>query len=161
MTPILLSACQNWKEFKTSEGDFSIMMPGAPTYDKIASNTSLGYLDTNNYTVTSKKATYIISYADYPDSLINMYTPEKILDTAEDSVVAKSQFILRNESNITLNNYPGREYRLESTDGKSIYIVRAYLVSHRFYLLIIVTSKDDQFSSVVTKYMDSFKLIPK
>ena len=134
-------------------------MPGNPTYQKITTNTPLGPIDLNTYTLIGNTATYTVAYSDYSDSMVKLSSPESILDSGRDSAVASVQGKLLGELIIMLDNYPGREFRVESVDGKSTFTARAYLVSHRLYQILIVTPKQDSFSNDVTKFLDSFKLL--
>jgi hypothetical protein len=160
-TVLMFSACQNsMKEFKPLDGGFSILMPGNPTYEKVTSNTVLGPIDIHTFILVGKTHTYAVGYSDYSDSAFRLSTPDQMFDTKRDGTIDNLQGKLLSELIIEMDGYNGREWRIESANERSIFTIRVYIVGHRVYQLEIASAKEDSFSNEVTKYLDSFKLIP-
>jgi hypothetical protein len=158
-----LTSCQQvtWKEFSSHEGAFSTLMPGTPTEKTQKVNTQAGTIDIHGFTLEQKSFTYMVSYNEYPDAIVQAASADKILDAARDGGVSNVQGKLLSELIISLDKYPGREIRIEAADGKHTVKTRIYLVKNRLYQVLVVTPKEGSFSNDVTKFLDSFKLLEK
>ena len=152
------AASATWKEFSSSEGSFSILMPGEPTEQTKTVNTKAGAIDLHLFIFQQKNVAYFVSYVEYQEELVQANNAEKLLDGARDGAVSNVQGKLLNEVSISLEKYPGREIRIQVPDGKHTIQTRMYLVKNRLYQVMIVTPKEDSFSKDVTKFLDSFKL---
>jgi hypothetical protein len=167
LTPVFLAlfliGCEQsaWKEFSSSEGAFSILVPGTPNEQAISVNTEAGSIDGHLFMVGRKDMSYLVAYADYPDTLIQKRTPDAMLDGARDGAVANAQGKLLGELVISINGYPGRELKIESPDGQGIMKARIFMVGHRLYQVGVVTPKEKALSRNIGKFLDSFKLLKK
>lgn len=158
---VAVLGCQqdSWGEYKSTEGGFSILMPGNPVHNKQTYNTDVGALDINIYGLEQEGIAYYVIYMDYPDSLVQQRTPDKFLDNARDEALANGQGKLLSEEAISLNSYPGREIKIERADGKTIETTRMYLVGHRLYGIQAITSRENSSSASVGNFLDSFRLV--
>ncbi len=106
---ILLIGCQRstWEEFSSSEGAFSILMPGAPTEHTNTVNTAVGPIDAYFFLLEQKDIAYMVGYSDYPDTVVQKTNPDAILEGARNGAVANVQGKLLKELIISLNGYPG------------------------------------------------------
>jgi len=150
-----------WKEFFSNEGSFSILMPGVPTEQTKRLNTKAGAIDMHLFILEQKNVAYFVSHIDYQEELLQQRNDDEILDGARNGAVKNVQGKLLSEVPISLDNYPGREIRIETSDGKHTIQTRIYLVKNRLYQVMIVTPKENSFSKDVTKFLDSFKLLEK
>lgn len=155
--------CQNssWNEFKPPDGSFSVSMPSIPTYAKQTENRSIGPIDLNTYSLQKNDIYYSVAYYDYPDSYIQQSAPDKILDDARDGEIAGLQGKLQIEQFITLDNFPGRQEKIETPDGKDVIQSRMYLVGHRMFVILTDTNNENALSGDINKYLDSFNLLSK
>jgi hypothetical protein len=98
---------------------------------------------------------------DFSPDVANL-DPQALLDESVrshmDSIKAKA----RMKKEITLNGYPGREFRFETLEDGTIFIarVRYYLVENRMYMLAVFSTAPDSSSPEIDKFMDSFQLKP-
>jgi len=156
---VFLVGCHQpgWKEFRSSEGAFSILLPGTPT-EQIS---TAGPIDFHFFVLEQKDITYMVGYSDYPDTLVQERTPDVMLDGTRDGAVANVQGELLSELIISLNEYPGRELKIESHGGKVTTKTRIFMVGHRLYQVMVATRKEKAFSENVKRFLDSFKLLEK
>jgi len=147
-----------WKEFRSSEGAFSVLMPGTPEESTETLSTEIGPLNLHSFTVNQRERSYGVVYADYPEALVQNTDPEGILDGARDGAVAKVQGKLLSESFIDLDNHPGREIKVESSDRTATLRARVYLVNNRLYQTVWAGPKEDSSSEEVDRFLDSFEL---
>lgn len=153
MAVFLLTGSQQsgWKVFSSFEGAFSILMPGTFTEEINVINTVAGFIDLHRFSVEQENDVYGVSYSDYPETVVQASTPDVILEGACHGMVAGIGGKLLTESTMSLNGYPGRELIIEVAGGKGIVQARIFLVGHRLYQVMVVTSLED-----VKKFLDSF-----
>jgi hypothetical protein len=156
----VLAGCKPvpWIEFKSADGNFSVLMPGTPTADVQTVNTQSGQIEIHFYTLSTKNAVYSVSYSDYPASIFDTTPIKSILDGARDGAVKNTQGRLIDEADIALGAYPGRELNVESSGGTNVMQAHLYVVNHRLYQVIVVTGKGRASSPDLQKFLDSFKL---
>lgn len=150
-----------WVTFSTPEGRFSLQFPKQPTADVKDVETVLGTLKMYTYTASSSTVTYMASFADYPN------TPEPdrqqpVLDGVRDGVASKLQAKIFEETKISLEGNPGREFRMSKIPENGpelIYHWRIYLVGRRLYQVAAGYYKRDSQSRELPKYFDSFQLM--
>lgn len=158
---IYFAGCQQvtWEVFSSPKGSFSVQMPGTPTENKQTMNTPTGVIDIHMFILEQKGCgCYIVSYNDFPDSLIKTSSADQILDGARDGAIVKSQGKLQSEVPISINTYPGREFHVYGPDGKFAIRTRIYLVKNRLYQVGVVTSTGKSVSSDTNKFLNSFKI---
>jgi hypothetical protein len=97
----------------------------------------------------------------YPDSAIN--SNNKIMlpgfyRGAIDGAVKNVKGTLLSENTISINDYEGREFRVNYSEGLAVIKMRCFLVKNVMYMLqtICLTEKENNASS--QKFFDSFKL---
>jgi hypothetical protein len=160
---VFLLGCQQsaWKEFNSSEGAFSVLVPGTPKEQTINVNIEGTPIDCHFFMLEQKDMVYLVAYADYPEALIHGRALDAILDGARDGAVANCKGRLLGESTISLNQYLGRELKIESPDGESTMKARIFMVGRRLYQVEVATPKEKDFSKNIGKFLDSFKLLEK
>lgn len=151
-----------WKPFSSTEGNFSILMPGTPNQAQETINTEIGSVNLNQFIVERPdEARYVVAYLDVPGNLTTMLqNPEQVNEFFNGVVSGLSQTIegqILSQDNITLNNYLGKEFRVQHDDGV-LGRYRLYLVQQRIYLLGVVTSKAQYLQKSIQGFFDSFKL---
>lgn len=160
---LALIGCQQvtWEKFSSSEGAFSILMPGTPTQQVRTAKTSSGSIDAYMFLVEYRDVAYMVAYSDYPNPMIQESTPKLILDGARDGAVANVQGKLVRESIISLDKHQGRELQIESPGGKVTVTARIFLVDRRLYQVMVLMHKDKASSEDVNKFLDSFRIQPQ
>jgi|SRR5687767_6643254 len=132
---LLLSACSflnaqepTWKEFRSNEGGFSVLMPGAPTPNKVTVNTTSGVKEADTFTLNEGELNeYMIAYSKYPKTDSKKVSTDKLFDDIRNGIVLAQQGKLRSEAAITLEGHRGREIAIETPDG--------VITTARFYVV--------------------------
>ncbi len=159
----LISGCQqsSWKEFSSSNGAFSILLPKFPSEETITEDSDLGPIVLHLFTVEQNGIAYIFGYSDYPEKILQIPI-DTVLDGACNGITENAHGKVINQSPIMLENkYPGRELKVESVDKKLIAQARIFMVGQRQYQLIVSSPKEKATSQNISKYLDSFKLLIK
>jgi hypothetical protein len=157
----VLAGCKPvpWTEFKSKDGNFSVLLPGTPTESVQTLTAQSEQIDVQFYTLTTGNTAYMVSYSDYPASIFQTTPIKSILDGARDGAVKNSQGRLINETDIVLGTYPGRELNVESSDGTNVMRAHLFVVKERLYQVIVITAKGRASSPDLKKFLDSFQLI--
>ena len=147
-----------WKEFRSAEGGFVVLLPGDPSVDKKQMPTDFGPIEMNMYTVTGENIYCSVAFYDVPAGL-NKPSDQLLEDTCNGFIKGANLSEKAERRVITLGAYPGRELIGESPDGSFLLMARYYLVNKRIYLVMVGTAIADASSPEVGRYLDSFKLL--
>ena len=164
---LLVSACSflnaqepTWKEFRSNEGGFSVLMPGTPTPNKVTVNTTSGVEEANMFSLSEESLDeYIVAYSKYPKTDSKEVSTGKLFDKARDGILLVQQGKLLNEAAITLDGFSGRSIAVERPDGV-ITTARFYVVGDRFYQLSVNAKTNEREPEAPKRFLDSFKLLP-
>jgi hypothetical protein len=152
---------QQWKQFSSSEGGFTVLMPVTPTQNRQTTDGNNVSLDANLFTAVLEegKVKYSVSYTNFPDDIAQL-PPEFILDSLSSRFTNDPKIKLLNQQNIRLEQYSGKEFKFEAPDNK-IVKYRVYLVKKRLYQLTTEIPKDREssLSADIEKFMTSFQLV--
>jgi hypothetical protein len=149
-----------WKQFSSTQGGFSVLMPGTPKQLRLSQQTQIGPIDVYGFVVdqNQKSVGYVVMYADFPVNLAQTVNPKQIFNSGRDRVLNMVQGKLVSQRDVRLQRYPGKEFTYEAKG--SIVKHRLYLVNRRMYQLIVVMDKNQQqsLSRSTTGFFNSFKL---
>jgi hypothetical protein len=154
----------SWKEFSDERGMFTIMFPGIP----IDSDNASGELTGRKFTLKTS-AFYLLAYQDFPattpaDLEKDATLRKQFFDGMRDLILSRSKAKVLNESEIAVDNHPGRLTKFALPEGM---IVREkdLVVGKRVYQILVITPGElsapdgGQFDETrATKFLDSFKL---
>jgi len=163
---LLVSACSffhaqqsTWKELRSTEGGFSVLMPGTPTPNKVTVNTTSGVEEANMFSLSDDSLNeYIVAYSKYPKTNPKEVSTGKLFDKVRDGILLAQQGKLLNEAAITLDGYSGRSIAVERPDGV-ITTARFYVVDDRFYQLSVNGKTNGGEPEATNRFLDSFKLL--
>lgn len=151
---ILLGCQQNvWKEFRSPEGQFSLLMPGIPEKGMDRVNTPIGALEGHTFSVEQNEVRYRVGYADYPENLNQKPDSTHILNSIRLGVKGT----LLNERTFSLDQHPGRQLLVESSDGY-VKQIRVLLVDKRLYQLEMMAKLERASAKDTQKFFNSFQL---
>ncbi len=104
---------------------------------------------------------FMLAESTYPADVISSDKKEllnKFFRGTVDGAVKNINGKLLTESNIQLNGYPGRQFKVDYYDGVAIITMRCYLAKNVLYMLQVISEakRDDNPSN--KKFLDSFIL---
>lgn len=150
---------ETWQEFISESGGFSVLLPGKPTETIVPAKPQDNSGEERQFSLETEdeNLVYYISYTDFLNlsSQLNLSEIDEMFNSARDAFVEGGRLI--SESNLTLNEYQGRQLEREDSNGVRIK-ARMYWVYPRFYLLMVVTSTTT-FSPASDRFLNSFKLL--
>ncbi len=156
-----------WEEYRSYDGRFRVLSPGAmrPKVDSIA--TALGTLAYHTFFFEdADKATdnvvYMLSYCDYPEGSLHHDSIELVRDFFK-ATVEESAFSVAGDvtwsHDIRLGRYPGIFWRVDYKDGRAVIKTRAYLVRNRYYTIQAVMKKERSLNAAADRFLESFRLL--
>jgi hypothetical protein len=149
-----------WTPYVSSDGQFSIDLPGAPKVEDAMVGTSK--TKTILFPLSDDDA-FMVYLDDIRAGLADLRNPEtieKALDANRDGILEPGGFTLTREDKITFGQYPGRYMEMVS-DKNSDLIMRSkiYLIDNRLYALTVCGKKSFAMSPDADRYWASFKLL--
>ena len=146
-----------FKEFRSDEGGFAVLMPGKPKAQNQVLDTPVGKVNMVMYMAGSGSAGCAVSYADYPAQLINSTDPQKTLDGARNGAIKNVSGKLISETSINFHGLPARDIRIEISK-KALVTTRLILAGPRFYQLMFIAPTDKGHEQDISKFFDSFAI---
>ena len=159
------------KEFKSTEGGFTVLFPGTPKLEEQTANTGIGPIKTHLAILETASSVYYVSYVDLPAGL---ETPEEIkagLDSSRDQAIAGGHRLI-SESDVTISGVGGRELIMERNG--LIIRGRFFYLKKRLYQLIFGTpatlafrdgksspnpaDRTEKYETTSKRFFESFKL---
>lgn len=160
-SPTVAAANSKWKVFASTEGEFSVELPGTPTPSKNKTNTAVGPIDIHMFTVSgSDGSAWIANYSDYPAALAKLSKPETILQGSMNGAVEAVGGTIKTKEKITVDGFPGREFAASARQGLD-YTGRIILADNRLYQLTLVYLPGTVSQADVRKFFDSLKITKK
>lgn len=149
---------EDWKEFSSEEGRFSILMPGTPEEEQ-GDVGGARQRDVKMFSVQRKlqQQGFMVSYSDLPGVDPEGGAEVKILDSVSKNALQASKGKLIREKTITLDGIPGQELEIQVPDNGFI-ITRQYLFQTRLYQITLTSLAGRPDPAVVAKFFDSFKI---
>jgi hypothetical protein len=158
--PPLEIARSIWKPFPSSQGLFSVLLPGTPTQANTSVNTHLGTIPVNmTYVNRNKEAIYLVAYSDLPPnvSIKNSKEMNQILTEVVSGFSQGARAKLLSQKSIKLKNFPGKEIRLQ-LDKKLTARARIYLVNKRLYQVVVATNQEQNLAKSIQGFLNSFRV---
>ena len=86
---VLLSAQQStWKEVRSTEGGFSVLMPGVPAPNKVSLSTASGLKEAYMFTSKDEKFDeYLVAYSYYTEKNSGEASTDKLFDKVRDGIL--------------------------------------------------------------------------
>jgi hypothetical protein len=144
-------AAQDWTDFSSAEGRFSILMPAKAATGSFDLKTGSIKVTVHTFTALSQSIMVMCGYYDFPSP---RQDPEKVFDEARDGSIRNVRGTLLTEDKLAKDGYSGRRFRAAGS-GNVFIDEEIYLIGQRFYLITITTSTKTP-NANIEKVFDSF-----
>jgi hypothetical protein len=160
---LLLSACApqvDWKEFSSTKGRFSVLMPGSPTADHDTEDyPGAGEIGLFSYILRAPSAEYAVIHSDFPNTFIQKMSADQFLDMARDEILLRFGGWLASEKKVMLDNkHPGRELEMTVEEEHITVLSRLYVVGQRIYYVMVAMPSTAMSVQDAARFLNSFKL---
>jgi hypothetical protein len=157
----LMSA--SWQQVAPQGAGFSVMMPGFPeemSNDEVKAPNAPGLrqyhvkADGIEYTVAVllNLPTVITDEPGFAAQYFKML-PTGMMKSAE---YAKKNYVLASQRAVSINGYPGRHYKFDSTDYTCL--MRVYIIERSVYIMAVESPKSVVSDANVEKFLSSFAI---
>ena len=146
-----------FREFRSSEGFFTVLMPGTPYVLHEDMEMPFGKIDTTTYMAGSRVIGCAVAFADYPAKLIQTTDTQKLFDMAKNEAVKNAGGKLISENRIDYHKLPAMDVRIE-VPGSAFTAVRYILNGPRFYTLMFFAPSEKGHEQDISKFFDSFQI---
>src|SRR5262249_38608956 len=152
-----------WQEFTLPGGDASVLVPGRPEPmpGPVADG---GGVQTKKYSLKLQggRLNFILASVDAPEEALRVISFDQFCAGERDQVVQAMRGRVANETPITLNGHPGKEFQVLPGDHSGMLIERIYMVrrpgSLRFYLVAVAGKDIKPESQEARKFFESFRI---
>ena len=149
------SAAPAWKEFRSKEGGFEVLLPVAPKIRSEAPDMSGGVA--NVFTADLGSTAYVVSYTDYQPGTFAGRSPELIYNVARNDLVKGQPVKLLADRKVAVSGRDGREVIFSDKEGYT-QVYRFLVVKDRLYAVISGGPLNHEKSAEVRRFFASFKL---
>jgi hypothetical protein len=164
---LALAACapSEWQELVIRDGGFSVLMRGAPLYDRREIATPAGTIVAHLYSSDRPDSVVAVGYSDYPLALVLQAGAGPLLAGVRDTWVRRvNGRLTRSDDGLRIDGrHPGVEFVADGTvNGRPAFVhARLYLVEQRLYQVVVMGSAAEVPQGVVNRYLHSFRLVPQ
>ncbi len=156
-----------WEERVDLNGRFKIFSPGILDEKIDTIKTELGPLVYHTFFYqTNEKETdkqiFMVSYCDYPKGIIfadSIGLTDDFFQNSMDVAAESVEGEVRYSSDIQLDSYPGKLWRIDYLNGDAVIKTKAYLVDNRYYAVQTISFYDKNINSSTDRFFDSFRLL--
>ena len=156
------TSAEGWQEYASTEGRFTILMPGTPIEEVLSQELATGgEIESAVARLEADSVTYMVIYTDLPQESLDLGEDEffrQYINGVVQNVESQSGVTLDKpqEQKIMLDGNPGREFTYSAQGQGSR--TRTYLVGSRHYQIIAAGPMDKLSGDQVTDFLNSFKL---
>lgn len=147
-----------WTEFKSDEGQFSVLLPQKPVAQAMSMETAQGRIEQHVFIATHSQLVCIVGYSDLPKQAMISKNIDSFFDGLGDVFIKHMGGKLASQTSKSLYGHPGRELKLYMFHGE--FRLRMFLVGERVYILSLSQPdpSSDSDGKLVEKFFGSFKL---
>jgi len=146
------------EKFSSKAGRFSLMAPGNMEKESRTIQTKVGPVELISYTVSKRNYSYIVSFSDYPQEVVDQSDPDKMLLGARNGLLKSIQGKLISEDKIAYENDPGVEIHFTAKNGIGEGHMVLVLSGKRLYQVGAIGRKDSFPAEAVKQYIESFEI---
>ncbi len=156
----------NWREFKTYDGKFRVLVPKGEMTDKATKiKTALGEVEYHTFMHRSEEKNpdcvfYVVNYCDYPKGTFPADSTELINDFLDETVNESVRTVggtLTYQSDIQILTNHGKIWRVHYNGERALIKSKCFLVGDRFYLIQTMMLKEKSMNPSADKFLDSFQ----
>jgi hypothetical protein len=154
---------EDWVVFK--KDNYKIMFPNTPSSDSTVTETKIGRVTVYNHmfetpeVANDSNLVYGLAVTNYPAKFF-LSTDTSFLngffDGAVKGAVINTSGKLLSEKKISFGNYPGREIKLDYSNGTAIISMKIILVKTKVFSLQTIAFPGKEMNSNASKFYNSF-----
>jgi hypothetical protein len=157
----LMVGCKKaeWKEFRSTEGRFSVMVPDDLKESSQNLSSPLGPLTMHMFQEDEILLSMMCAYTDFPMREGVTMDPEKAFDGSRNEIAKSQNATVVSETPITVDGNPGRLIVMTKSGGLNLKLKLVW-ASPRYYEVLVVAQDRRAGSEDIDRFLDSFKVLP-
>ena len=157
----------NWVQHESIDGGFVVQVPQALETSLKGIETEVGTLEYHSHSLRTENdslghAFFAVSYCDYPDGSFpsdSVSLIKEFLDVTMEQGTSAIEGTLVYSDQISIDDHPGRFWRIHYDEDRSVLKTRAFLVGDRFYTVQIAVRNTHAQEDFVDRFLESFRLL--
>jgi len=154
-----LNANRKPEVYQSESGQYTIRFPGAPNTSSDTVLADVGPITMHSCQFENRDGVaYMVSYADYPQSMVDTRDKRELLQSGKRTVVRSMELsALDVEEEVLLGDHPGLDFQGHS---ESYYVVfRVFMVGNRLYQIAMMREGEYVSEEERVAFMESFQLL--
>lgn len=152
-----------WKPFLSEGGRFQVLTP-APMQERVDSaETPLGLLKYHAFICRDgADLRYVVSYVEYPEDAVHEDSTEllqELFQATLEEALSVTGGELAFQENAEVAGYPGRIWRINVPETRSVIRTRVFVAGSRFYTVQTVSSRNKALNPSADRFLSSFRLL--
>lgn len=153
----------DWETFTSTEGSFTVLMPGTPTFTATTDHTVVGAVMENLYTLDIPAAIFSAEYSDLPGVATFFESDDSLYDDAKEGLLKRTGGKLISYYGIEQVGIKGKEVECEIPAAGKLPLqrlkARFLLKGKRLYVLSITIPGGEKDDPLFPRYLNSFRLL--
>ena len=157
---------KDWMPYRSPEGQFRILTQGIFKKSVTHAKTGIGKIDINTFVFPkepkAEETIYMITFYDLPEGSIHSDSTQAVKTFFDETISAAVDNMagqLLYQSDITVDGFYGRQWRINYNDGTKSIRTQAFLVENRYYILNVVNDNEKNVTTSVNHFFNSFRLL--
>jgi hypothetical protein len=145
----------SWKPFSPKGAQFSVLMPGTPTYKQKVDDTIVGHIGEHTWSWKNSTLTLTAEYSDLP-TLATMFGSSKtIYKKSSEGFLKSTDGKEISFKDTTVKGYKGKllTYKTPTRSGRVLFL----LIKKRLFVMQASSTKGESDKKEMEKYISSFK----
>lgn len=163
LVPLAAAGEADWRTFTSRAGGFTVLMPGTPTFTATTDHTVVGAVIENLYSLETPAASFSAEYSDLPGVATFFESDDSLYDDAKEGLLKRTGGRLISYYGIEQSGIRGKEIECEIPAAAHRPLrrerARFLLKDKRLYVLNITIPGGEDDQSLVSRYLDSFRLL--
>jgi hypothetical protein len=152
-------AGEDWTEFRSNPGGFSVLLPGAPRYFKKVVNEASGPTPVHNYAATDHPNVFLISYLDVPADAVNVLGADYILQNFKAGFLRSDRLRVLSERSVTVQGARFKELRFAGSRGPARGVCRFGVLGSRLFNLSVTSPNGSGDGEAAARFFGSFRTL--
>jgi hypothetical protein len=150
-----------WVAVAPEDGSFRAEIPGPARKVEHSLDTPVGPAPVEIWLNQDGERAFMVGYTEYPEKVRGVASPEELLDSARDGAVAQVAGKLLIDEPRELGELRGKRIAIDADGGRVRVRGDLFVVGRRLYQVLATTAPEDTDSAEVTRFLDSFRLLPR
>lgn len=143
----------DWREFRATDGGFTVLLPQKPGQAEHKLATPLGSIALKQYSVRIDQTVLAAGFADFPQP------PDAgALDMMQGGLARSMNGKITAGKPLAAGNLTGREIVITGADGKAEMRARLYVRGKRYYQVVLAGSRGGFAQADADMFFDSFRV---